>query len=362
MLKAVFLNVPFAAVVTAAAIGTVQMLLLVSDGLTLMMLQGLGKNTAKFLGNMAKEFYAVTGGDVEVADPALLTVPLFLQLFVSLFMVFAALFIWFEMIVRDAAVYLCLFFFPITTALAVNPRLMRPAKKLAMVLIIAVFAKFLIFATISLAAAFLAKNEQGVTQVLAAVVMFCMAAIAPWGIYKLLPLDDAVDDAGGRARNGWMRLIGGKASQNVRTSTTQSSSVNQTSGLGTRPGPGGPGAGQSGPGRGPGAGPGGGGGAAPRVLGPRAGGGGTPAADGAGKGLAGGATAAAGGAVAGVAAVKSGLSAAQTAAQRAALGLAVPPKSGAGKEVPVVKPQAPEPVNVKRRPPLGSAQKGVIPR
>lgn len=214
--------------------------------------------------------------------------------------------VWLELIVRGAVIYVAVLFFPVALAASIWPKLGDWTGRLSKLLLQFVILKPVALIVLSLAgsaaAAGLSGGAGGITgsvgAILAAVVIFALAAAAPWALMYLLAAD---------AESAW-------TSSAVRVGASQGL-AKAGGGLRTlRPSTSGPGGGAGGSGA-----PGGGGTPGPGGPGfPGGGSGGSSgSAAGAGGGAAGGAGGAAGGAAAG-GAVGGGAVAAAAGMQRVA--------------------------------------------
>ncbi|HWX98106.1 MAG TPA: hypothetical protein VNZ01_14790 [Solirubrobacteraceae bacterium] len=203
-----------------------------------------------------------------------------LAMLIALVEVFAAIFVWLELIVRDAAIYLAVLFFPVALAAAVWPALASWPARLGRLLLLLVILKPVALIVLSFAGnaaaaglSFGGGASGSVGTILAATVIFALAAFAPWALMYLLAADaesahltasvrsSAVGAVHGQERSlrtaGGLRNTGGQPGGGP-SSRGPSASGGAGPGGGTTPG--------SGPiGRPPGGGPshGGGGGAPP---------------------------------------------------------------------------------------------------
>jgi hypothetical protein len=218
MLWRVFLvNVPLAAIATTAAYVVVQLLVATCDGLCDAISQSAGADSKKFF-KEAIEALAMTGG---IAGGAIgsagapgagtavgaagggVAVPLFVGFIAAIVAAFAAFFVWIELLMRDAAIYVVALFMPLALAASIWPRWVSALRRTCELIVVIVFSKFVIVAIISLAASLLAKNEGAVEHVLAAGAMLLLACFAPFLLFKLVPFaESAVGAAYGRQNAG----------------------------------------------------------------------------------------------------------------------------------------------------------------
>jgi hypothetical protein len=117
-----------------------------------------------------------------------------LAFIIALFELIAGLLVWVELIVRDAAIYVAVLFFPVALAAAVWPALQHWARRLSTLLLMFVILKPIIMIVLALAggaaAAGLSLGYGGALQsvgtILAGLVIYCIAAFSPWTLMFLL--------------------------------------------------------------------------------------------------------------------------------------------------------------------------------
>ena len=131
-----------------------------------------------------------------------------LAMLIALIEVFAAIFVWLELIVRAAAIYVAVLFFPASLAAAIWPALAAWPARLGRLLLLFVILKPVALIVLSLAgnAAAAGLSLQtglpgSVGDILAATVIYALAAFAPWALMYLLAADaeSAYAAAGARA-------------------------------------------------------------------------------------------------------------------------------------------------------------------
>jgi hypothetical protein len=116
--------------------------------------------------------------------------PPFVALIVALAVIVGALFVWLELVVRSAAVYVAVFFLPLALAGLVWPATAHMAKRLMEGLAALILAKFVIVATLTLGAGAVA-SVQGVDQVAAGTAILFVAAFAPFVLFRMVPIVEA---------------------------------------------------------------------------------------------------------------------------------------------------------------------------
>ena len=115
---------------------------------------------------------------------------------IALIEVFAAIFVWLELIVRDAAIYVAVLFFPAALAAAIWPALAAWPGRLGRLLTLFVILKPVALIVLSFAGSAAAAGlsfsggvPSSVGTILAATVIFALAAFAPWALMYLLAAD-----------------------------------------------------------------------------------------------------------------------------------------------------------------------------
>jgi hypothetical protein len=119
-----------------------------------------------------------------------------LSMLIALVEVFAAVFVWLELIVRDAAIYVAVLLFPVGLAAAIWPALSAWPARLGRLLLLFVILKPLTLIVLSFAGSAAAAGlslgsgvPASVGTILAAVVIYALAAFAPWALMYLLAAD-----------------------------------------------------------------------------------------------------------------------------------------------------------------------------
>ena len=318
LLRVFLVNVPLAAIATSAAYVVVQLLVVATDGLCQAIAASTASNSEQFFKGAIKalsETGAVGGAAVGTAtggpgaNSAVgagaggTVVPLFVGFIAAIVAAFAAFFVWVELLMRDAAIYVVALFMPLALAASIWPRWASALRRTCELTVVIVFSKFVIVAIISLAASLLANTGGKVEHVLAAAALLLLACFAPFVLFKLIPFaEGAISAAYSRQSGAGAAVQGVQLGSSVmlmrRAALANWGGGGSSSGLGS--------GGGSGGGRG-----GGGGSAGGR---PGGSGGGGAASAGAGEG------AAAGGAAAGAVAMPAMAAAAAAQGSKAAAG------------------------------------------
>ena len=139
---------------------------------------------------------SVTSGLVSsAADPSIAS---FVLLLVALLIAVAAFVLWLELLIRAAAVYVAVLFLPLALATLVWPAISHWCRRLVETLAALIISKFVIVATLSLAAGAVASGTAGTgshgsgfSSVLAGGALLLMATFVPFAILRMIPAVEA---------------------------------------------------------------------------------------------------------------------------------------------------------------------------
>jgi hypothetical protein len=183
-----------------------------------------------------------------------------LAMLIALIEVFAAIFVWLELIVRDAAIYVAVLLFPVGLAAAIWPALSAWPARLGRLLLLFVILKPLTLIVLSLAGSAAAAGLSfgsgvpgSVGTILAAVVIYGLAAFAPWALMYLLAADAESAHTASGLRTAAGAAVLEKSGRSVRTGgglTALSPLSRERGGPGSPDGGGFPGGGDGPPGPG----------------------------------------------------------------------------------------------------------------
>src|SRR6202042_1006596 len=137
----------------------------------------------------------VTSGLVTAAgDP---TIASFVLLLIALLIAVAAFVLWLELLIRAAAVYVAVLFLPLALATLVWPSVSHWCRRLVETLAALILSKFVIVATLSLAASAVSSGAVGGTSggagsgfasVLAGGALLVLSTFVPFAILRLIPM------------------------------------------------------------------------------------------------------------------------------------------------------------------------------
>jgi hypothetical protein len=147
-----------------------------------------------------------------------------LAMLIALVEVFAAVFVWLELIVRDTAIYVAVLLFPIGLAASIWPALGAWPARLGRLLLLFVILKPLTLIVLSLAGSAAAAGLSfgsgvpgSVGTILSAVVIFALAAFAPWALMHLLAADAESAHTASGLRTAAGAAVLEKSGRSVRT-------------------------------------------------------------------------------------------------------------------------------------------------
>ena len=189
LVRTFLLRLPLALLLAGVAIQIVILSLSVTDAMSTAVAGGTG-------GDVTSLFRGVTTGLVaSSADP---TIASFVLLLIGLLIAVAAFVLWLELLIRAAAVYVALLFLPLALAALVWPAVSHWCRRLVETLAALILSKFVIVATLSLAAgavssgtASTGSHGAGFSSVLAGGALMIMATFVPFAILRLIPAVEA---------------------------------------------------------------------------------------------------------------------------------------------------------------------------
>ncbi|HEY8763412.1 MAG TPA: hypothetical protein VIM18_04430, partial [Solirubrobacteraceae bacterium] len=133
----------------------------------------------------------------------------FVAFFVGLLTVSAAVLLWVEMLMREAAVYIVVLMLPLAFSAFVWPARRIWAIRVVELLVALILSKFAIVAVLALGGAALGqRGSGGVGGMLAGLVLVVLAAAAPWALVRLLPMTELASAAAGQFRGEGWRMRG----------------------------------------------------------------------------------------------------------------------------------------------------------
>jgi hypothetical protein len=184
LVRAAFVLLPSALLLTFAAVTLVEIGLALTDWMTTWVLSGTGADVDSAFHGLG-DVLSVTGNN------ALAPFVLFLS---SLVVSLLALLVWLELVMREAAVYVAVAFLPLTLVAMVWERTAHWCRRLAEWLVAIILAKFTIAAAFALSAAAIVNAPSsggGLSALLAGCSVLLVAALTPWALLQILPFAEA---------------------------------------------------------------------------------------------------------------------------------------------------------------------------
>ena len=188
LFRSAFGYLPMAFVLAGAAIVGTDLLVSITDDLSAMVNSGLGERSSTLLGSVGDAYTTAIEDDSDGA------VPLFGIFLGAIILAIGAFVLWLEMIIRDAAIYIAVFFLPLTFVAMIWPATSRYARRLVELLIAVILAKFVIVAIIGLASAAItnagatADGGQTFERMIAGAALLVLAAWSPFALLRLIPM------------------------------------------------------------------------------------------------------------------------------------------------------------------------------
>jgi len=190
--RAAFGYLPLAMLAVGIAAPVTMLLLVASDQLSALVSSAAANASGRFLDRASGIVGVLT---VFSGSP-------FLAFLVGIFTASAALVLWLELLVREAAVYVIVLMLPLAFAALVWPARRIWAIRAAELLVALILSKFAIVAVLSLGGAALSANVGGgsVAGAVAGGALVMMAAFSPWALLRLLPLAELAAGAAATLR------------------------------------------------------------------------------------------------------------------------------------------------------------------
>lgn len=187
LVRAAFGYLPMAFILAGVAIAATGLLIAITDGISGTIVSGLGSgqtdNLLQSVGDAYKNALDQSSG-----------IPLFGVFLGAIILAIGAFVLWLELIIRDAAIYICVFFLPLTFVAMIWPAASRWARRLVELLVAIVLAKFVVVAILGLATAAI-TNLNGLggdgntfERMLAGTALLVLAAWSPFALLRLIPM------------------------------------------------------------------------------------------------------------------------------------------------------------------------------
>ena len=189
LVRTFLLQLPLALLLGVVAIQIVILSLSATDAMSDAVAGGTGADVTNLLAGVTKGLVAAAG------DPSIAG---FVLLLIALLIAVAAFVLWLELLIRAAAVYVAVLFLPLALAALVWPAVSHWCRRLVETLAALILSKFVIVATLSLAAGAVSSGTAGAgahgsgfSAVLAGGALLVMATFVPFAILRLIPAVEA---------------------------------------------------------------------------------------------------------------------------------------------------------------------------
>jgi len=189
LIRTFLVQLPLALLLAVVAVQIVILSLSATDAMSDAVAGGTNTDVSSLLNG-------VTSGLVDsAADPSIAS---FVLLLIALLIAVAAFVLWLELLIRAAAVYVAVLFLPLALATLVWPAVSHYLRRLVETLAALILSKFVIVATLSLAAGAVSSGTAGTgdhgsgfSSVLAGGALLLMATFVPFAILRLIPAVEA---------------------------------------------------------------------------------------------------------------------------------------------------------------------------
>ena len=191
LLRSAFGYLPLGMLAVGVAAPLTALLLAGSDEMSSIVASASGHAGAGFLGRVG-----ALGGLISGAGGGA-----FVSLFIALFTIAAAITLWLELLIRQAAVYVIVLMLPLFFAAMVWPARRIWVVRSVELLVALILSKFAIVAVLGLGGAALGHTLiPGIGSFLAGTTLVLLAAFSPWAMLRLLPLHELAGAAAGGLR------------------------------------------------------------------------------------------------------------------------------------------------------------------
>jgi hypothetical protein len=190
LLRATFLMLPLAMMLTFAAVTLVETGLAVTDWMAASVLRGFRADVRSAFASLA-DLLQPSGTSGSLLAP-------FVLFLASAVTALLGLLVWMELVMREAAIYVAVAFLPLTFAAMVWERTASWSRRLAEWLLAIILSKFTIAVAFAVGAAAIGgagSGSGGLTALLAGCGVLLVAALTPWALLKLIPF---AEQAAGR--------------------------------------------------------------------------------------------------------------------------------------------------------------------
>ena len=189
LVRTFLVQLPLALLLGVVAIQIVILSLSATDAMSDAVAGGTGADVTSLLSGVTTGLVTASG------DP---TIASFVLLLIALLIAVASFVLWLELLIRAAAVYVAVLFLPLALATLVWPAVSHWCRRLVETLAALILSKFVIVATLSLAAGAISSGTAGTgthgsgfSAVLAGGALLVMATFVPFAILRMIPAVEA---------------------------------------------------------------------------------------------------------------------------------------------------------------------------
>ena len=184
IVRAACVQLPAAFLLTAGAVVIAGLLVAMTDQMCAQATGTVNGDAKTFFAGVAK---ALTTLPSQTGSGA---IPLFAVFLGGLIAAVGSFFVWVELLIRSAAIYVAVLFLPFTFVAMIWPQTAKWCRRLVELLFAIIFSKFVIVAIMALAAAGLlsAGTGQGFNGVLAGTALLLLASFSPMALLRLIPM------------------------------------------------------------------------------------------------------------------------------------------------------------------------------
>jgi hypothetical protein len=207
LVRAAFGYLPMAFILAGVAIAAAGLVVAITDDISGTVVSSLG-------GNQTDNLLQSVGDAYKNALDQSSGIPLFGVFLGAIILAIGAFVLWLEMIIRDAAIYICVFFLPLTFVAMIWPATSRWARRLVELLVAIILAKFVIVSILSLATAAItnttALDGSGNTfeRMIAGTALLVLAAWSPFALLRLIPMMEVAAATVGSQRSSMTAAAG----------------------------------------------------------------------------------------------------------------------------------------------------------
>jgi hypothetical protein len=200
LIRSTFGYLPMAFILAGVAIAAAGLLIAITDQMSQAIVSSLGTsatdNLLQSVGDAYKNALDQSSG-----------IPLFGVFLGAIVLAIGGFVLWLELIIRDAAIYICVFFLPLTFVAMIWPATSRWARRLVELLIAIILSKFVIVAILSLATAAITNSTSlnnsadPFEQMIAGAALLVLAAWSPFALLRLIPMMEIAASSMGSQRS-----------------------------------------------------------------------------------------------------------------------------------------------------------------